>query len=52
LLRALSQPWEPVFVNFMHGATRDAGWRESENEMGEVPVLGDGALRLTLGGSV
>jgi glutathione S-transferase len=52
LLRALAQPWEPVFVDFMHGATRDAKWRESANEMGEVPVLDDGKLRLTQSGSI
>ena len=35
--------WEPVFVDFMSGATRDPKWRESVNEMGEAPVLeGDG----------
>ena len=28
LLRALRQPWEPVFVDFMHGATRDRAWLE------------------------
>ena len=31
--------WEPVFVDFFKGATRDAKWRESVNEMGEAPVL-------------
>src|SRR5689334_1599569 len=31
--------WEPVFVDYMNGATRDAGWREGVNEMGEAPVL-------------
>jgi glutathione S-transferase len=31
--------WEPVFVDYFKGATRDAAWRESVNEMGEVPVL-------------
>jgi glutathione S-transferase len=39
LLRALNQPWEPVFVDFMNGVTREASWREQANEMGEVPVL-------------
>ena len=24
LLRALNQPWEPVFVDFMNGETREA----------------------------
>lgn len=52
LLRALAQPWEPVFVDFMHGATRDPHWRESANEMGEVPVLDDGARRLTQSGVI
>jgi glutathione S-transferase len=31
--------WEPVFVDFFKGATRDAKWRESVNDMGEAPVL-------------
>ena len=39
MLRALRQPWEAVFVDFMHGRTRDAAWREQTNEMGEAPVL-------------
>lgn len=52
LLRALAQPWEPVFVDFMHGATRDPGWRTAANEMGEVPVLDDGARRLTQSGVI
>ncbi len=52
LLRALNVPWEPVFVDFMHGATRQAGWREQANEMGEVPVLEDGARRLTQSGLI
>ena len=34
--------WEPVFVDFFNGATRDAKWRESVNEMGEAPVLETG----------
>ena len=37
--------WEPVFVDFFKGATRDAKWRESVNEMGEAPVLEIGAAR-------
>jgi len=52
LLRALRQPWEPVFVDYMHGATRDASWREGINEMGEAPVLDDGAKRLTQSGAI
>lgn len=52
LLRALSQPYETVFVDFMHGVTRDDAWRERSNEMGEVPVLEDGQRRLTQSGAI
>ena len=51
-LRALKQPWEPVFVDFMNGVTRTEDWREQANEMGEVPVLDDGARRLTQSGVI
>jgi glutathione S-transferase len=52
LLRALRQPFEPVFVDFMNGLTRDASWREQTNEMGEAPVLDDGPRRLTQSGAI
>ncbi len=52
MLRTLNVPWEPVFVDFMHGATRQAEWREQANEMGEVPVLEDGTRRLTQSGLI
>ena len=52
LLRALRQPWEPVFVDYMNGATRDPEWREQANEMGEAPVLDDGTKRLTQSGAI
>jgi len=52
LLRALNQPWEPRFVDFMNGVTRTGEWREAMNEMGEVPVLDDGNRRLTLSGVI
>ena len=51
-LRALGQPWEPVFVDFMHGVTRTDAWREEINPMGEAPVLEDGARRLTQSGVI
>jgi glutathione S-transferase len=38
-LQLLRQPWEPVFVDFMNGATRSSAWRDEFNEMGEAPVL-------------
>ena len=44
--------WEPVFVDFMNGATRDAKWREGVNEMGEAPVLEGDGRRLTQSGVI
>jgi glutathione S-transferase len=44
--------WEPVFVDFMNGATRDPKWRTSVNEMGEAPVLETGGKRLTQSGAI
>jgi glutathione S-transferase len=44
--------WEPVFVDFMHGATRDPKWRESVNEMGEAPVLETDGKLLTQSGAI
>src|SRR5689334_17678404 len=51
-LRALGQPWEPVFVDFMNGVTRIDAWRDQTNEMGETPVLEDDELRLTQSGLI
>lgn len=51
-LQALGQAWEPVFVDFMHGATRSPEWRSRVNEMGEAPMLEDGARRLTQSGAI
>jgi glutathione S-transferase len=53
MLRALRQPWEAVFVDYMKGgATRDPAWRGETNEMGEAPVLDDGPKRLTQSGAI
>ncbi len=51
-LRALGQPYAPVFLDFMHGATRDPAWRESTNAMGEAPILEDGTRRITQSGAI
>jgi glutathione S-transferase len=52
-LRALRQPWEPVFVDYLNaGMTRQESWREQTNEMGEAPVLEDGPRRLTQSGAI
>jgi glutathione S-transferase len=53
LLEALGQPWEPVFVDYMNGAqTRQAGWREEVNAMGEAPVLEADGRRLAQSGAI
>ncbi len=44
--------WEPVFVDFFNGETRSEVWRAEVNEMGEVPVMTDGDLRLTQSGVI
>ena len=44
--------WEPVFVDFFNGATRDASYRDGVNAMGEAPVMVDGDLRLTQSGAI
>jgi glutathione S-transferase len=44
--------WEPVFVDFMSGATRDVTWRKEINAMGEVPVLEVDGRRLTQSGAI
>ena len=51
-LRTLGLPFEPVFVDFMRGATREPEWRAGTNEMGEVPVFEDGGMRLTQSGVI
>jgi glutathione S-transferase len=44
--------WEPVFVDFFNGQTRDPKWRAEVNEMGEAPVLEDGATKLAQSGVI
>jgi glutathione S-transferase len=51
-LQCAGLEWEPVLVDFFNGQTRDPGWREAVNEMGEAPVLEDGATRLTQSGVI
>lgn len=44
--------WEPVFVDFFNGATRTPEYRSDINEMGEAPVMIDGAVRLSQSGVI
>ena len=43
MLELAGADWEPVWVDFFHGATRTPEYLEL-NEMGEVPVLEHGEL--------
>jgi glutathione S-transferase len=55
LLQALQQPWTAVHVPldaFADGLTRTDAWRGQHNAMGEVPILEDGARRLTQSGAI
>lgn len=51
-LNAMRQPWEPVFVDYFRSATREPGWRETVNEMGEAPVLEADGKRFTQSGAI
>ena len=51
-LRAMRQPFEIAFVDFMHGETRRPEWREGTNAMGEAPVLDADGKRLTQSGVI
>lgn len=44
--------WEPVFVDFFNGATRDPQWRATTNEMGEVPIIAIDGKQLTQSGVI
>jgi glutathione S-transferase len=44
--------WEPVVLDFLGGATRQEGFREEINELGEIPVLEHGARRLSQSGAI
>lgn len=52
MLNALGVPWQARQVDFFSGTTRTPEWRAEVNPMGEVPVLEDGARRLTQSGAI
>jgi glutathione S-transferase len=47
MLALCGQTFEPVWTDFGGGITRTPEWRAKVNAMGEIPVLEDGAQRLT-----
>ncbi|MBV4533670.1 glutathione S-transferase N-terminal domain-containing protein [Pseudomonas sp. SWRI107] len=47
MLELTEQDWDPVFVDFFNGQTREQSWREQVNEQGEVPVLEHAGQTLT-----
>jgi glutathione S-transferase len=44
--------WEPIGIDFAGGQTRDAGWRDSVNAMGEIPVIEAAGRRLSQSGAI
>lgn len=50
-LSLMGLEWEPVFVDFFNGATRNPDYKKL-NEMGEAPVLVDGEKILTQSGAI
>jgi glutathione S-transferase len=44
--------WEPVYVDFFAGDTRDPEWRAKINELGEAPALLDGDVKLSQSGVI
>lgn len=51
-LELSSLAWEPVYVDFFNGEARTERYRREVNEMGEVPVLVDGDIRLSQSGVI
>ena len=52
MLKLCGADWEPLFVDFFGGETRGERYRSMVNEMGEVPVLVDGDLKLSQTGVI
>ena len=52
MLELCGLDWQPRKVDFFGGETRTPEYRQSVNEMGEVPVLEHGDVRLTQSGVI
>jgi glutathione S-transferase len=44
--------WEPIFVDFFNGETKQAAYRDNVNAMGEAPVLVCGDQKLSQSGAI
>ena len=44
--------WEPAWMDFFNGASRQPDFRDNVNEMGEIPVLEHGSTKLTQSGVI
>jgi len=52
MLALTGADWEAIPVDYFHGETRSAAWRDTTNEMGEAPVLDHGGRRLSQSGVI
>jgi glutathione S-transferase len=52
MLELCGLKWKPITVDFFNGETRGAAYRATVNEMGEVPVLVHGDLKLSQSGVI
>ena len=52
MLALIGARWKPIHVDFFQGETRSAQYRQNVNEMGEVPVLVEGARKLSQSGAI
>lgn len=52
MLQLCGYAWEPVFVDFFGGQTRDDKYRGEINEFGEAPVLEFDGKRITQSGTI
>jgi glutathione S-transferase len=50
MLNLIGADWKPVWIDFFNGATRTPEFRAEVDEMGEVPVLVQGAKKLSQSG--
>ena len=52
MLALIGARWKPIHVDFFRGETRSPQYRETVNEMGEVPVLVEGSRKISQSGAI